>query len=104
MLPHLQQVWKAILFLACFVLEPLSKKQQHVFNTCDHNRPRRLTLRGSFFVLFLLIGQAAGTGLHGNSDAHAAASERHIRDARPFISIRTVALDAGQKAVLIKAS
>lgn len=61
-----------------------------------------LVLRGS--VLVLLFWQAAGTGLHGNSDAHAAASDGHVGDARPFISLWAVTLDAGQEAVLVKTS
>lgn len=55
-------------------------------------------------LILLLFWQAAGTGLHGNSDAHTAASDGHVGYARPFISVWAVTLNTGQEAVLVKAS
>lgn len=87
---HLTLSWKAA---------PLGT----VFNTWEIGTDfKLLVLRGS--ILVLLFWQASGTGLHGNSDAHAAASDGHVGDARPFISLRAVTLDAGQEAVLVKTS
>ena len=55
-------------------------------------------------LVLVWLWQAARARLHGNGDAHAAASNRHVGDARPFISFWTVTLNAGQEAVLVKTS
>lgn len=59
------------------------------------------SLRGAVLVV-LLLRQAARTRLHGDSHAHAAASHRHVCDTGPFVPLRTVALNTGQEAVLVK--
>lgn len=64
-----------------------------------------MVLRRLFLPLLLLrLWQVSGTGLHGNSDAHAAASDGHVGDVRPFVFVRAVTLDAGQEALLVEAS
>lgn len=58
-------------------------------------------LRGSALLL-LRLGQAAGTRLHCNSDAHPASPGGHVGDTRPLVSFRAITLDAGQEALLVK--
>lgn len=59
-------------------------------------------LRDPVLLLILRLWQAPGTGLHGNGDAHAAASDGHVGDALPFVPVRAVTLDAGQEALLVE--
>lgn len=63
-----------------------------------------MTLRRLFLPLLLKLWQVPRTGLHGNSDAHAAASDGHVSDAGPFVFVRAVTLDAGQEALLVETS
>lgn len=89
---------------SAFLFNALEKQHHSEPNsTLETSTDFVLILCGSVLVL-LLFWQAARTGLHGNRDAHATASQRHLGDARPFISFWTVTLDAGQEAVLVKTS
>lgn len=70
---------------------------------CSHRLHSIAALRDPVLLLILGLWQAPGTGLHGNGDAHAAASDGHVGDALPFVPVGAVALDAGQEALLVEA-
>lgn len=61
-------------------------------------------VRRLFLPFLLRLWQAPGTGLHGNGDAHTAASDGHVGDAQPFVPVRAVTLNAGQEALLVETS
>lgn len=61
-----------------------------------------MVLRGAVSLPILELWQAPGTGLHGNGNAHAAASNGHVGDVFPFVSVRAVTLNAGQEALLVE--
>lgn len=69
---------------------------------CSHHLHSVAPLQDPVLFLILRLWQAPGTGLHGNGDAHAAASDGHVGDALPFVPVGAVTLDTGLEALLVE--